>query len=119
MYTISKHFEFSAAHMIEGLPDRHPCGRLHGHEYGVELILGSPEIDNVGFVRDFHDLSAFKQLLSERYDHRLLNDFLPLTSCEYLAKHFFEWAKRRWPELIAVKVSESPRSWAEYRERDT
>src|SRR5215468_9371730 len=34
-YTISKFFEFSAAHHLTGLPDDHPCSRVHGHNYVV------------------------------------------------------------------------------------
>jgi hypothetical protein len=52
MYTIAKRFAFSASHIIGGLPDEHPCGRLHGHNYEVEVVLQSATLDPVGFVRD-------------------------------------------------------------------
>ena len=39
MYTIAKRFAFSASHTIGGLPPEHPCARLHGHNYEVEVIL--------------------------------------------------------------------------------
>ena len=39
MYTIAKTFYFSASHVIGGLPPEHPCSRLHGHNYEVEVIL--------------------------------------------------------------------------------
>ena len=38
MYTIAKRFAFSASHIIGGLPDKHPCSRLHGHNYEVEVL---------------------------------------------------------------------------------
>jgi P-type Ca2+ transporter type 2C len=42
MYTIAKRFAFSASHVIGGLPADHPCARLHGHNYEVEVVLQSP-----------------------------------------------------------------------------
>ena len=39
MFSISKQFHFCASHIIEGVPEGHPCGRLHGHNYVVELVL--------------------------------------------------------------------------------
>ncbi len=41
MYTIAKRFTFSASHVIGGLPEEHPCARLHGHNYEVEVVLQS------------------------------------------------------------------------------
>jgi 6-pyruvoyltetrahydropterin/6-carboxytetrahydropterin synthase len=58
MYTIAKTFYFSASHVIGGLPPEHPCSRLHGHNYEVEVILQAAALDNVGFVRDYRELAA-------------------------------------------------------------
>ena len=106
MYTISKRFAFSASHIIGGLPDDHPCGRLHGHNYQVEVCLQSAVLDQVGFIRDFHEL-----------DHRHLNDVLghDRTTTEVLSRWLYDWCKARWPEVTAVRVSETPNTWAEYR----
>jgi hypothetical protein len=70
MYTITKQFHFSASHVIEGLPEGHPCARLHGHNYIVELVLQAPTLDRIGFVVDYGDLRPFKQLLDTELDHR-------------------------------------------------
>jgi 6-pyruvoyltetrahydropterin/6-carboxytetrahydropterin synthase len=117
MYTIAKKFAFSASHIIGGLPPEHPCGRLHGHNYEVEVVLQSAALDNVGFVRDYNELSALKQFLDETVDHKHLNDVLghDKTTAEALTKWLYDWCKMRWPEVVAVRVSESPRTWAEYR----
>jgi 6-pyruvoyltetrahydropterin/6-carboxytetrahydropterin synthase len=117
MYTITKKFAFSASHIIGGLPPEHPCSRLHGHNYEVEVVLQSAALDNVGFVRDYNELSALKQFLDETVDHKHLNDVLghDKTTAEALTKWLYDWCKMRWPEVVAVRVSESPRTWAEYR----
>ncbi len=116
MYRISKRFSFCASHIIEGLPEGHQCGRLHGHNYEVELVLQAETLNSVGFVVDYGELKPFKAFIDETLDHRHLNDILPQTSAEALAAFLFRKAKALWPETIAVRVSETPKTWAEYRE---
>lgn len=117
MYQISKRFEFSASHILTGLPEGHPCGRLHGHNYTVEVILEAPGLDSRGFVVDYGDLKAFKSYLDDTLDHHHLNDVLSFQpSAELLAHHLYKWCKGYWPQTVAVRVSETPKTWAEYRE---
>lgn len=117
MYQISKRFEFSASHVIGGLPDDHPCSRLHGHNYVVEVVLEGADLDSVGFIRDYRELSALKGFIDEAVDHRHLNDVMghDRTTAEALAKWLYDWCAAKWPETAAVRVSETPRTWAEYR----
>jgi len=117
MYKILKTFSFSASHVLSGLAVDHPCSRLHGHNYVVEIELSSPTLNATGFVRDYRELKALKHYLDKQIDHRHLNDiFGPHgTTAEHLAKHFYDWCKARWPEVTAARVSETPRTWAEYR----
>jgi len=117
MYTIAKQYHFSASHILKGLPDDHPCSRMHGHNYIVEVILEAPKLDKNGFVRDYRELNALKTYIDDSVDHRHLNDVLgdDNISAEQLAKYFYDWCKSRWAEVTAVRVSETPRSWAEYR----
>ncbi|MEI9420765.1 6-carboxytetrahydropterin synthase [Mesorhizobium sp. Cs1299R1N1] len=117
MYTIAKRFAFSASHVIGGLPAEHPCSRLHGHNYEVEVVLQSAELDPVGFVRDYRALSEIKALIDNTLDHRHLNEVLghDRTTSEVIAKWLFDWCSERWPEVAAVRISETPKTWAEYR----
>jgi 6-pyruvoyltetrahydropterin/6-carboxytetrahydropterin synthase len=117
MHTIAKRFAFSASHVIGGLPDDHPCARLHGHNYEVEVVLQSPVLDARGFVRDFHELRALRDFINATLDHRHLNDVLghACTTSEVLAQWLYDWCRTRWPEVVAVRVSETPETWAEYR----
>ena len=119
MFQISKRFEFSASHHIGGLPDDHPCSNLHGHNYVVEVVLEGETLDTVGFVRDYRELSSLKSFIDETVDHKHLNDVLghDRTTAEVLAQWFYDWCKAKWPETAAVRVSETPRTWAEYRPR--
>jgi 6-pyruvoyltetrahydropterin/6-carboxytetrahydropterin synthase len=117
MYTIAKRFAFSASHIIGNLPLEHPCGRMHGHNYEVEVILQLAELDSVGFVRDYRELSALKEFIDTTLDHNHLNEVLGhnRTTAEVICKWLYDWCKARWPEVIAVRVQETPKTWAEYR----
>jgi 6-pyruvoyltetrahydropterin/6-carboxytetrahydropterin synthase len=117
MYTIAKRFTFSASHIIGGLPDEHPCSRLHGHNYEVEVVLQSAMLDPVGFVRDFNELSALKDFIDRTIDHKHLNEVLghDRTTTEVISKWLYDWCKQRWPEVTAVRVSEMPGAWAQYQ----
>jgi 6-pyruvoyltetrahydropterin/6-carboxytetrahydropterin synthase len=118
-YRISKEFHFSASHRLDGLPDGHPCGRLHGHNYVVLLELSAPAggLDATGFVRDYGDLKEFSGWLDHEVDHRHLNEVV--TDRNPSAENLCHWLYERWspryPELSAVRVSETPKTWAEYR----
>lgn len=116
MFTISKQFHFSASHILGDLPTSHPCARLHGHNYVVELILARAALNNFGFVVDYAELNQFKQILDTELDHRHLNDlFSAPPTAENLAYYLYQRAISLWPEVIAVRVSETPATWAEYR----
>ncbi len=117
MYRISKQFHFSASHQLKGLTEDHPCARLHGHNYIVEVELAAEVLNAQGFVRDYRELADLKLYIDEKLDHRHLNDVLgdDQVTAEHLARHFYDWCKARFSETSAVRVSETPKTWAEYR----
>ena len=118
MFKITKRFSFSASHQLFGLPEGHACARLHGHNYEVEVELSSPTLNQHGFVRDYHELKALKIYIDEKIDHRHLNDIFgnDHVTAEHMAKHFYDWCKSQWSEVSAVRLSETPKTWAEYRD---
>jgi 6-pyruvoyltetrahydropterin/6-carboxytetrahydropterin synthase len=117
MFTIRKQFAFEAAHHLEGLERSHPCMRPHGHSYRVEIVLQG-ELDEHDFVRDYRSLDSLKSYIDNEFDHRDLNQVLEFpTTAERLAKHFYHWCKRRWPEVVSASVSETHKTWATYSEQ--
>jgi 6-pyruvoyltetrahydropterin/6-carboxytetrahydropterin synthase len=119
MYVITKEFKFEASHQLEGLRAGHKCMRLHGHSYRVQLLLAAEKLDEHGFVVDYGDLDEFKTFIDNTLDHRHLNDVLTPprpTTAENIAQFLYEWSKRRWPQLMKVKVSETANTWASYAE---
>lgn len=117
--TIAKEFHFSASHVLDALPSWHQCARMHGHNYLVVLELAArrDQLTRAGFVRDYGDLDVFKKWLDEVVDHRHLNEVMGELSPS--AENLACWVFARWtaelPELVAVRVSETPRTWAEFR----
>lgn len=116
MFRISKEFHFSASHRLDHLPPDHQCARLHGHNYVVVVELAAPALNADGFVRDYQELAPLKAYIDATFDHRHLDDVMegPSTA-ENLARHLYDWCRARWPETAAVRVSETPKTWAEYR----
>ena len=116
MYRIAKRFAFSASHQLAGLPDGHPCARLHGHNYQLEVELAADTLDDVGFVVDYGELRWLYDDHIAPLDHRHLNNLLIFNpTAENLARFFFTICRERWPQTRAVRVSETPNTWAEYR----
>lgn len=121
MFTIAKQFAFSASHHLDGLRDGHPCGRLHGHNYVVEVVLERDVLNEVGFVTDYGDLAMVREFIDNEWDHQDLNAWMEGQSllgnptAETLAALVFDLFKVHLPALVAVRVSETPKTWAEYR----
>lgn len=117
MFTITKQFSFSASHILHGLPEGHKCGQLHGHNYIVEMELRSATLNSVGFVRDYRELDEFKHFIDDKLDHRHLNDVMCglNPTAENMACWLYHLFSPTYPELRAVRVSETAKTWAEYR----
>lgn len=116
--TISKKFDFDAAHHLPKVPDEHKCKRMHGHTYVVEVICAG-EVGPDGMVCDYADIAAAWDPLHNVLDHRVLNDIRGLENptTEVLAP----WILERLDEsrigqfLTAVRVYESSTTWCEAR----
>jgi 6-pyruvoyltetrahydropterin/6-carboxytetrahydropterin synthase len=94
---------------------------MHGHNYEVEVIAESHELDHRGFVVDFRELDEVKRWVDDTLDHRHLNDVMEgQPSAEAVARLVFEWSTANLPEgvagkVVAVRAWETPRAYAEYR----
>ncbi|SHF63232.1 6-pyruvoyl trahydropterin synthase family protein [Dysgonomonas macrotermitis] len=115
MYKISKQFAFSASHILEGLSGDHPCSRMHGHNYIITVHLKSAELNEVGFVKDYRELSFIKKYIDDVLDHRHLNDIFDVNpTAENIARKLYEIFVKQAPQIYAVEVSETPKTTAIY-----
>ncbi len=118
-YRIGKHFTFSGAHHLPDLPEGHKCKRPHGHNWTVVFDFQSEELNEFGFVIDYGDLDVIKTWIDDHLDHRDLNEVLGgrlnPTTAEHLAHFLYEQFRSIFPELVAVVVAETEKTYAEYR----
>jgi 6-pyruvoyltetrahydropterin/6-carboxytetrahydropterin synthase len=114
--TISKTFDFDAAHFLPNVPADHKCRRLHGHTYRVEIICAG-EPDARGMVLDYAELAAAWAPIHDLLDHRCLNDIAGLENptTEVLAPFVLLKLKASLVSLVAVRVYESSTTWCEAR----
>jgi 6-pyruvoyl-tetrahydropterin synthase len=73
---IRKTVTFEAAHNLPMYPS------IHGHSYRVTVEIAGAVKEN-GTVSDF---GLIERTIKERYDHKNLNDVLPIPTMEMLAR---------------------------------
>lgn len=73
---ISKTFAFDAAHRLHMVPEDHPCRTVHGHRYGVKVMLQAfdPYESNLksSMLLDYHNFDVVREHLHNFFDHSLL-----------------------------------------------
>lgn len=117
--TIAKEFTFDAAHSLPNSDG--PCKRLHGHTYRVTVVARgrTQPVDGraeEGMVVDFARIKdVFKRRVEACCDHQYLNESVPVerTTAELLAAWMLVEMREELPEVVSVRVSETPSSWAE------
>ena len=110
-------FHLQCARRLPALPDAHPCSRLHGHSFEVELTV-SGEIDpRLGWVCDFAEIETAWRPIHAALDHRYLNevDGLDNPTSERLALWLWANLKPALPGLSQIRVMEPHDSGCIYR----
>ncbi len=101
MFEVTVEKTFSAGHALRGYHGK--CENPHGHNYRVRLTLRGPQLDNIGLLYDFSELKAILKNISERLDHKFMNDIPPFDernpSAENLAQYFYEETEKRLREI--------------------
>ena len=118
MYSLKVEGTFSSAHNLRGYKGK--CEDLHGHNWRVEIIVKSKDLDNIGMVLDFKCLKNKLNAVLEKMDHKYLNKLsffkrINPTS-ENIAKYIYNELKTGIPLLKNVTVWENSTSAATYEE---
>jgi 6-pyruvoyltetrahydropterin/6-carboxytetrahydropterin synthase len=110
-------YHIEAARRLPRLPESHPCSRVHGHSFRVEIYVSGPVHPDTGWVIDFAELDAAFAPIREQIDHRYLNDIpgLENPTSERLAQWIWEQLKPGMPGLGKIVVQETHLSGCVYR----
>jgi len=106
MFELTVSGSISSAHQLHGYDG--PCKDMHGHTWKVQMMVCSPQTDDVGLVTDFKILKAKLKDVLTPLDHVALND-LPVfkginPSTENLARHIYRALKTACSPLCLKHV---------------
>lgn len=131
MVQMTQQFEFSAAHRLhcDSLTEQenrdtfgkcnNPSGHGHNYVFDVTIAAATDDSGSVVNLNKFQD--TVKAEIIDRLDHKHLNQDVPYfadvnPSVENIAVAIYDWLKGKLEaELVAIKVFETPKTWAEYR----
>ena len=89
MYEIKIIATFSAAHSLRNYPGN--CKNIHGHNWKVEVVMQSLNLDNLGMAIDFRRLKQETQGLLDTMDHTYINENPPFNSLNPTAENMARW----------------------------
>ena len=134
MYLVTKRIEFCYGHRLldyDGI-----CKHPHGHNAIVEVDVRTDRLDARNMVADFSDIKRIvKGWIDRELDHKMIlrhDDPLvaPLEglgepiykldsnpTVERIARLIFDKSREQGLEVLAVRVWETPSSFAEYSEK--
>jgi 6-pyruvoyltetrahydropterin/6-carboxytetrahydropterin synthase len=110
-------FSIAAGRRLTGVPEDHPCARVHGHTFRVRLTVSGAVHPVTGFVVDFAEVQRAFAPVHEALDHRFLNDVpgLENPTSEHLAVWIWDALRTSLPGLSRVEITETGASGVVYR----
>jgi len=113
---LSRTFHLESARRLPRLPATHPCARVHGHSFALDLVVRGEVDPEVGWLIDYNDIDRAFAPLRAALDHAYLNDVpgLDNPTSEHLARWVFERLVPTLPGLAFVSVRETADTRATY-----
>jgi len=106
-YTLKVVSDFASAHTLRDYPGA--CSRMHGHNWKVETEIEASSLDKTGMAIDFKTIRQATLELTDKLDHRYLNEIAPFDTinptAENIAATIFEGlSKALNSDTIRVKA---------------
>ncbi len=122
MFVLKIVTDFASAHSLRNYPG--DCSRLHGHNWGVEVMVYSNKLDETGIAIDFREIKKQTRVVAKRLDHQYLNEIKPFDvlnpTAENIAKYFFDEVgsliNNQDVRVKEVTIWETPRAAVTYSE---
>ena len=122
MFVLKIVTDFASAHSLRNYPG--DCSRLHGHNWGVEVMVYSNKLDEKGIAIDFREIKKQTKVVVKRLDHQYLNEIKPFNvlnpTAENIAKYFFDEVgsliNNQDVKVKEVTIWETPRASVTYSE---
>jgi 6-pyruvoyltetrahydropterin/6-carboxytetrahydropterin synthase len=122
MFVLKIVTDFASAHSLRNYPG--DCSRLHGHNWGVEVMVYSNKLDEKGIAIDFREIKKQTKVVVKRLDHQYLNEIKPFNvlnpTAENIAKYFFDEVgsliNNQDVGVKEVTIWETPRASVTYSE---
>ncbi|MBB1126348.1 6-carboxytetrahydropterin synthase [Thiospirillum jenense] len=113
---LKRRYQFEAAHYLPQVPNGHPCGRMHGHRFGVILRICALELNVVTHSEQCNQLDALWQTLSIELHHQCLNHVpgLENPTSEHLCQWIWQRLTSACPALFGVAVIETATAGCHY-----
>ena len=107
---------------LHQMPVEGPEGRLHAHDYQLDVVVARRELDRRGMVCDLDVLRAALQQMADRIENKDLEEIRPSWAEAVTVEVLARWAHERLAptiraaggETLTVRVWESPIDFAAY-----
>ncbi len=110
-------YYIESARRLPKLPADHPCSRVHGHSFKVEIHVSGPMDAEMDWVVDFAELDAAFSPIHAQLDHHYLNEIpgLENPTTERMAQWIWQKLKPALPGLSKIVIQETHLSGCVYR----
>ena len=116
MLTVTKIFEFEAAHYLPDYDGK--CKDLHGHSYKLEVEVSNDKRVKKGYPEMLVDFGDIKKIVNDHVidvmDHKVLNTIFDYPTAEFMVKDIFITLSNYF-FVERVRLWETSTSYAEYR----
>ncbi len=111
-----REFTLEAGRQLPNLPAGHPCSRMHGHTFRIQVFIGGEIQPRSGWIMDFAELDTKIHAIREILDHQVLNGIpgLENPTTELLAQWIWQRLKPELPGLTRIVIQENPYSGCIY-----
>lgn len=109
LYELAHTIRFEAARKLPKVPEGHPCGRVYGLAFYLDIHVAGALDENTGWVFDFEEIHRAFQPLFDQLDHHYLNDIpgLDNPTSECLITWIWERLAPRLPGLRQLTLREN------------